>query len=270
MLRRARSLIVRFIMPGKTPLKSVLVTGAARRIGRAIALDLAKTGWSVAVHCNRSGEEARAVVEEISALGGKAAVVQGDLAVEEAAAGLVAKAIEAIGPLSCLINNASVFEKDTPETATKESWESHMQVNLRAPFQLIQAFVRQRPADVEGNIINLIDQRVWNVTPFFTSYTVSKVALWGLTQNLALALAPSVRVNAIGPGPTLPSIHQTEEQFERQWSAQPLSRPVLPEEICRAVQFVLDASSMTSQMIVLDGGQQLGWAPGTANEGTAD
>ncbi|MBL6959124.1 MAG: SDR family oxidoreductase [Rhodospirillales bacterium] len=254
----------------KTLLKTVLVTGAARRIGRAIALDLAKTGWSVAVHCNRSGEEARAVVDEISDLGGRAAVVQADLANEEAAAELIIQANEAIGPLSCLVNNASVFEKDTPETTTKESWESHMQVNLRAPFQLTQGFVRQRPRDVEGNIINLIDQRVWNVTPFFTSYTVSKVALWGLTQNLALALAPSIRVNAIGPGPTLPSIHQTEEQFERQWSAQPLSRPVMPEEICRAVQFVLDASSMTGQMIVLDGGQHLGWAPGTADEGKAE
>ena len=251
-------------------LKTVLVTGAARRIGRAIALDLAQAGWTVAVHCNRSGVEAQAVVDEISAMGGKSAVVQADLAVEEGAGGLVAQANDAIGPLSCLVNNASVFEKDTPKTATKESWESHMQVNLRAPFQLIQAFVRQRPADVEGNIINLIDQRVWNVTPFFTSYTVSKVALWGLTQNLALALAPSIRVNAIGPGPTLPSIHQTAEQFERQWSVQPLSRPVLPEEICRAVQFVLDAKSMTGQMIVLDGGQQLGWAPGKADEGMAD
>jgi len=257
-------------MTNETPLKSVLVTGAARRIGRAIALDLAKTGWSVAVHYNRSGEEAQAVADEISALGGKAAMIQADLAVEEEAAGLIAQANEAIGPLSCLVNNASVFEKDTPETTTKESWESHMQVNLRAPFQLIQSFIRQRPSDVEGNIINLIDQRVWNVTPFFTSYTVSKVALWGLTQNLALALAPSIRVNAIGPGPTLPSAHQTEEQFERQWSAQPLSRPVMPEEICRAVQFVLDASSMTGQMIVLDGGQHLGWAPGGADEEKAE
>ncbi|MBT3305680.1 MAG: SDR family oxidoreductase [Alphaproteobacteria bacterium] len=257
-------------MAKNTPLKSVLVTGAARRIGRAIALDLAKAGWTVAVHCNRSRDEAGSVVDEISAMGGKAAVVEADLAVQDAAEGLVAQANDAIGPLSCLVNNASVFEKDTPETATRESWESHMQVNLHAPFQLIQGFIKQRPADVDGNIINLIDQRVWNVTPFFTSYTVSKVALWGLTQNLALALAPSVRVNAIGPGPTLPSIHQTTEQFERQWSAQPLSRPALPEEICRAIQFVLDAPSMTGQMIVLDGGQHLGWAPGSTDEEMAD
>lgn len=247
------------------PLKSVLVTGSGRRIGRAIALDLARAGWTVAVHYNHSEAEAAAVADEISALGGMARVVQADLADEDGAAGLVQQACDAIGPLSCLVNNASVFEKDTPLTATRESWGTHMQVNLRAPFQLIQAFTEQRPQETEGNVINLIDQRVWNVTPFFTSYTVSKVALWGLTQNLALALAPSIRVNAIGPGPTLASIHQTKEQFERQWTALPLSRPVMPEEICRAVRFLLDAPSITGQMIVLDGGQHLGWAPGSVD-----
>lgn len=251
-------------------LKSVLVTGAARRIGRAIALNLAKTGWSVAVHCNRSRNDAYAVVDEISKLGGKAAVVTADLANEEDASGLIRKANKAIGPISCLINNASVFEKDTPKTSTRESWENHMQVNLRAPFQLTQEFILQRPESVEGNIINLIDQRVWNLTPYFTSYTVSKVALWGLTQNLALSLAPSVRVNAIGPGPTLPSIHQTEEQFKHKWSKQPLGRPVKPEEICRAVDFIIDSPSMTGQMIVLDGGEHLGWAPEEINEEKAE
>lgn len=248
-------------------LKSVLVTGAGRRIGRAIALDLAGAGWTVVVHYNRSEAEAEAVAEEISASGGTAEVVQADLADEDGAGGLIDKACAAIGPLSCLVNNASVFEKDNPQTATKESWEEHMQVNLRAPFQLTQAFARQLPEGTEGNVVNLIDQRVWNVTPFFTSYTVSKVALWGLTQNLALALAPTIRVNAIGPGPTLASIHQSEEQFKRQWSAQPLSRPAKPEEICRAIQFLLDAPSITGQMIVLDGGQHLGWAPGSLDPG---
>ena len=243
-------------------LKSALVTGAGRRIGRAVALDLAAAGWTVAVHYNRSEAEARAVADEISANGFKAATVQADLAVEEEAAGLIDRATAEIGPLGCLVNNASVFEKDTPQTVTKESWETHMQVNLRAPFQLTQAFAAVLPDGVEGNVINLIDQRVWNVTPYFTSYTVSKVALWGLTQNLALALAPAIRVNAIGPGPTLPSIYQTKEQFERQWLALPFKRQVLLEEICRAVRFLLDAPSITGQMIVLDGGQHLGWAPG--------
>ena len=243
-------------------LKSALVTGAGRRIGRAVALDLAAAGWTVAVHYNRSEAEARVVADEISANGGKAATVQADLAVEEEVAGLIDRATAEIGPLGCLVNNASVFEKDIPQTVTKESWETHMQVNLRAPFQLTQAFAATLPDGVEGNVINLIDQRVWNVTLYFTSYTVSKVALWGLTQNLALALAPAIRVNAIGPGPTLPSIHQTKEQFERQWLALPFKRQVLLEEICRAVRFLLDAPSITGQMIVLDGGQHLGWAPG--------
>jgi len=251
-------------------LKSVLVTGAAKRIGRAIALNLAKTGWSVAVHCNRSIDEAGQLVDHITEFGGVAAIVVADLAIEEEAAGLIRKTNETIGPISCLVNNASVFEKDTLETSTHKSWENHMQVNLRAPFQLSQGFVLQKPEGIEGNIINIIDQRVWNLTPFFTSYTVSKVALWGLTQNLALSLAPSIRVNAIGPGPTLPSIHQTEEQFKVKWSKQPLSRPVNIEEICRAVEFIIGATSMTGQMIALDCGEHLGWAPGDTNEEKAE
>ena len=246
--------------------KSALITGAGRRIGRAIALDLAEAGWTVAIHYNRSGDEAAEVAKEISAAGGKAVTMQADLELEEDAARLIGRAGDEIGPLGCLINNASVFEKDTPQTATKESWERHMQVNLRAPFQLTQAFAEQLPDDVFGNVINLIDQRVWNVTPHFTSYTVSKVALWGLTQTLALALAPKIRINAIGPGPTLPSIHQTEQQFEHQWSKLPLSRPVMQEEICRAVRFLLNAPSITGQMIVLDGGEHLGWATGSKAE----
>ncbi|MBI1985320.1 MAG: SDR family oxidoreductase, partial [Rhodospirillales bacterium] len=176
----------------------------------------------------------------------------------------------AVGPLDCLVNNASVFKEDNPRTATRETWDAHMQVNVRAPFLLTQAFAAQLPKRTEGHVINLIDQRVWNVTPYFTSYTVSKVALWGLTQNLALALAPGIRVNAIGPGPTLPSVHQTEEQFRRQWSKLPLQRRVDPEEICRAVRFLLDAPPVTGQMIVLDGGQHLGWAPGSTTRRTAE
>jgi len=256
-------------MSETTP-KTVLVTGAGRRIGRAIALDLAQAGWAVAVHYNRSADDAEAVAGEITAAGGAAITVKADLSLERDAERLIADAAAGIGPLTCLVNNASVFEKDTPATATRESWQRHMQVNVRAPFILTQAFAGQLPAGAEGNVVNLIDQRVWNVTPYFTSYTVSKVALWGLTQNLALALAPGIRVNAIGPGPTLPSVHQTEKQFEDQWSRLPLQRQVMPEEICRAVRFLLDAPSITGQMIVLDGGQHLGWAPGAKDPGTAE
>jgi NAD(P)-dependent dehydrogenase (short-subunit alcohol dehydrogenase family) len=245
--------------PSASP-KSALVTGAGRRIGRAIALSLAGTGWTVAIHYHRSGAEANETVAAIEAKGGRARAVQADLADADATETLIERAGEAVGPLTLLVNNASIFENDSWDTVTRESWDRHLQVNLRAPFVLIQEFARRRPQGVPANVVNLIDERVWNPTPFFVSYTVSKMGLWGLTQTLALALAPEVRVNAIGPGPTLQSAHQTPEQFRRQWAMMPLRRPIAVEEICRALHFILDAPSMTGQMIALDGGQHLGWA----------
>jgi len=245
----------------EAPPRSALITGAAKRIGRAVALDLAAHGWTVAVHYSTSEAEATAVCEQILKDGGRAQPVRANLAVEADCAALVERARTAVGPLTCLINNASIFEKDSPETATKESWEAHMQINLRAPFVLVQGFIGQLPEEGPANVINVIDQRVWNLTGSFTSYTVSKAALWTLTRTLALALAPRVRVNAVGPGPTLPSPRQSEEQFRRQWQAVPLARQVNPREICEAIRFILDAPSMTGQMIALDGGQHLGWAP---------
>ncbi|MBL6957593.1 MAG: SDR family oxidoreductase [Rhodospirillales bacterium] len=242
------------------PFKIALITGAARRIGAAIAANLAENGWAVAVHYNTSEEDARALVESITADGGKAAAVQADLTDEAATTALIGQAADQLGPITCLVNNASIFDRDTPETATRESWDAHMQVNLRAPFVLTQAFNAQLQEGIEGSVVNIIDQRVWNLTPHFTSYTVSKSALWSLTRTLAQALAPRIRVNAIGPGPVLPSPRQTDEQFVQQWSSLPLRRSVMPEEICDAVRFVITAPSMTGQMIALDGGQHLGWA----------
>lgn len=238
-----------------------LVTGGAQRIGRAIALELAGNGWTVAIHCNRSEEAAQDLAGEIRSFGGQADVFVADLMDAAATEELVARVASALGPVSCLVNNASIFENDDPKTVTRESWQRHMTVNLHAPFLLSQAFARSLPAGTEGNIINIVDQRVLNPTPHFTSYTLSKSGLWTLTQTLALALAPSIRVNAIGPGPVLPSIRQTEEQFTRQWSQLPLARPTAPEEIAGGVRFVLDAPSMTGQIITLDSGQHLGWAP---------
>lgn len=240
--------------------RAALVTGAGRRIGRAIALDLARHGWAVAVHYNYSGAEAEDVAAVIRRDGGRAAAVQANLADDGQTESLVARATAAVGPVTLLVNNASIFEKDLWDTVSRESWDQHMQINLHAPFVLMQEFARRRPRGVPANIVNLIDERVWNPTPYFVSYTVSKMGLWGLTQTLALALAPEVRVNAIGPGPTLQSAHQTPEQFRRQWEMMPLKRPADVEEICRAVRFILDAPSMTGQMIALDGGQHLGWA----------
>lgn len=238
-----------------------LVTGAAARIGRAIALDLARHGWEVALHCHENLAGAKEAAAEIAGAGSKAVVLQADLSSERDGAALVPRAKAALGPLTCLVNNAAVFEDDTVASATPESWARHMAVNLRAPFVLTQAFAAQLPAGATGNVINMLDQRVWNLTPHFASYTVSKSALWTLTRTLALGLAPRIRVNGIGPGPTLPSPRQTSEHFAQQRAATPLGRGATPDEICEAVRFILDAPALTGQMIALDGGQHLDWSP---------
>ncbi len=237
-----------------------LVTGAARRIGCAVALDLGRRGWGVGVHYHQSEPEALEVVRAIRAAGGRAEALPADLRDEAATGALVGRAAAALGPVTLLVNNASLFENDDVETTTRESWNAHLETNLRAPFVLSQAFARALPAGGAGNIVNVLDERVWKPTPYFTSYTLSKSGLWTLTQTLALALAPHIRVNAIGPGPTLPSPRQTEAQFARQVAALPLKRGPALEEICDAVRFILAAASMTGQMIALDGGQHLGWA----------
>lgn len=241
------------------PPATALVTGAGNRIGRAIALDLANAGWSVAVHHNRSAEAAASLVDEITAQGGQATAMAADLGDDAETSSLVARATERLGPVTCLINNASVFEQDSVENATRASWDRHMTVNLRAPFVLAQQLARILPSDGTASIVNLIDQRVWNLTPHFLSYTLSKSGLWTMTQTLAMALAPRIRVNAIGPGPTLPSARQTEIHFAAQVERTPLRRAVALDEICAAVRFILDAPSLTGQMIALDSGQHLGW-----------
>jgi NAD(P)-dependent dehydrogenase (short-subunit alcohol dehydrogenase family) len=240
--------------------KAALVTGAGRRIGRAIALALVEDGWSVAVHYHGSAPEADAVKREIEERGGRAVALPADLSREAETQTLIGRAGDALGPLGLLVNNASAFENDTAETVTREGWDRHLETNLRAPFVLMQAFARQLPEAAEGCVVNLLDERVWNLTPYFISYTLSKAALWTLTQTMALALAPRIRVNGIGPGPALPSPRQTREQFERQCRLMPLQRGTSPEEIAAAVRFILAARSMTGQMIALDGGQHLGWA----------
>jgi NAD(P)-dependent dehydrogenase (short-subunit alcohol dehydrogenase family) len=247
-------------MAEPTGQKAALVTGAAKRIGRAIAFDLARHGWAVGVHYHHSAAEAAELVREIEGIGGRAVALQADLAREAHTQELVARAVEALGPLTCLVNNASLFEMDKIETVTRASWDAHLETNLRAPLALSQGFASQLPADWHGNIVNMLDQRVWNLTPYFLSYTVAKTGLWTLTRTLALALAPRIRVNGIGPGPTLPSPRQSAEQFAEQCRAVPLGRATTLEEICAALQFILSAPAMTGQMIALDGGQHLGWA----------
>jgi NAD(P)-dependent dehydrogenase (short-subunit alcohol dehydrogenase family) len=240
--------------------RAALVTGGARRVGRALALGLAEAGYAVAVHYHTSGEAAETLAAEITGAGGKAVALAADLADETAVAKLLPDATTALGPIGVLVNNASMFENDTVATATRNSWDSHLAVNLRAPFVLIQDFAARLSADSGGVVINLLDERVWNLTPYFVSYTVSKTGLWTLTRTMALALAPRIRVNAIGPGPTLPNVRQTREQFLDRCRNMPLQRGTSPREIAAAMRFILEAPAMTGQMIALDGGEHLGWA----------
>jgi len=240
--------------------KVALVTGAATRIGRGIAMSLAQAGWAVAVHFRTSETSANSTVEEIISGGGIAKSFPADFKNELTVKDLISVVTESLGTVTCLINNASVFEKDSIRSSTRETWDAHMEVNLRAPFVLSQALVENLPQRQPANIINILDQRVLNLTPHFTSYTISKSSLWTLTQTLASALSPHIRVNAIGPGPTLPSKRQNKEDFENQFSALPLERPVKISEICAAVRFIIDCPSLTGQLITIDAGQHLGWA----------
>jgi NAD(P)-dependent dehydrogenase (short-subunit alcohol dehydrogenase family) len=240
--------------------QAALVTGAGQRIGRACALALGELGYAVAVHYHRSGEAAAAVAAAIRDRGGRAVTLAADLADEAQVKALLPRATDALGPVGVLVNNASVFENDTADTVTRERWDAHLAVNLRAPFVLIQEFARQLPPDAGGSIVNLLDERVWSLTPYFVSYTLSKAGLWTLTQTMALALAPRIRVNGIGPGPALPSPRQSHEQFLQQCQSMPLRRGTAPAEIAAALRFILTAPAMTGQMIALDGGQHLGWA----------
>lgn len=240
-------------------MKSVLVTGSARRIGRSLALGLAQDGWDVAVHCNASVAEAEEVEALIRAMGRRAVIVRGDLSLADVPDRLIAEASAALGGLTCLINNASLFEPDEVGSITRNSWAEHIDTNLRAPIFLSQSFARQLPDGHEGNIISIIDQRVWKLNPKFFSYTTSKSALWTATRTLAQALAPRIRVNAIGPGPALPSARMDQAEFDKQAALTLLGRGTSPEEISAAVKFILSQPALTGQMIALDGGQHLVW-----------
>jgi NAD(P)-dependent dehydrogenase (short-subunit alcohol dehydrogenase family) len=239
--------------------KNVLVTGAAKRLGRAIALNLADHGWSIAVHHRRSSREAEETATAIREKGADAFVFSADLSDETDTARLVGEAARVLGPLHALVNNASIFEHDDIATMTRESWETHMAVNLRAPVLLSQKFAEQLSANEFGAIVNLLDQRVLKPTPEFLSYSVTKAGLEWLTTTLAQGLAPRIRVNAVAPGPTLPSARQSVEHFERQTSSTLLGHGAKPEEIAAAVRYLIEARSVTGQTITVDGGQHLAW-----------
>ena len=237
------------------------MTGGSQRLGRAITLALAGQGFDVAIHYNSSREEAEETSALVRGLGRQAVLLQADLADEAQVERLVPKATDALGAIGVLVNNASRFDRDEWHDTTRESWDGHIEANLRAPFVLTQAFGRALPSSAEGVIINMIDQRVWSLTPHFVSYTISKAGLWALTQTMALALAPRIRVNAIGPGPALPSPRQSEAAFAQQSASVPLGHGTSPEEVARAAIMILGLPAMTGQMIALDGGQHMQWAP---------
>lgn len=248
---------------------TALVTGAGKRLGRAMALELARRGHDVAVHYASSRDEAEAVATEIRGMGQHAVTVQADLLDEAQVTRLLPEAADKLGsPITCLINNASIFEYDNIRTATRESWDRHMESNLRAPFVLTQAMADQVPAAdhcdmgepvARGLVINMIDQRVRKLTPEFMTYTLAKMGLWAFTQTAAQALAPHIRVNAIGPGPTLQGHRQTEMHFQRQRQSTVLGRGANLSDITAALAYFLDAPAVTGQLLCVDGGQHLGW-----------
>ena len=248
--------------------RAALVTGGARRIGRAIALAAHNAGYAVAVQANRSVAEAEALRDEIVRAGGRAAVVRADLSDHAAVAALIAAAAAAVGPLTLLVNNAAMFEPDAIGALEVKRFDRQFAVNLRAPLFLSEAFAAQAPPNANAAIVNILDQRVFKLTPHFVSYTLAKSALHAATQMLAQALAPNVRVNAVAPGPTMASARQQAEDFARQAAAVPLGHGPSADEIAAAVIYLAGAQSVTGVTLAVDGGQRLAWQ--TPDTGVAE
>ena len=240
-------------------LKTALVTGAARRIGAAIIRDLAANGYKVAIHASTAVDEAAAIRNEIVAAGGTACVVVADLIGSEGRERLIGEVNAAIGPIDLLVNNASIFQRDSVEDFDEALFDAHFAIHVKSPTVLTRDFARQLPEGVSGLVVNIIDQRVWSPTPRFYSYTLSKAALYMATKTAAQALAPRIRVNAIGPGPTLPAARQTEADFEKQVSGLIMKKGAGLDEFGRTIRFLHESPSITGQMIALDGGQHLAW-----------
>lgn len=237
-----------------------LVTGAGDRIGATIAKRLAGAGYKVVVHYRSSTAGAQAVKAEIEQAGGSAALVRADLAKRSERAALIEKSAAAFGPLSVLVNNASTFQRDSAADVDEALWDQHFAVHVEAPVFLARDFARQLPDRARGNIVNIIDERVLHTAPSYFSYTLSKSALWSATRTLAQSLAPNIRVNAIGPGPTLAPEGESVSSFRATQRRLPLQRGANPEEIADGLLFILSAASMTGQMLALDGGQHIEWS----------
>jgi NAD(P)-dependent dehydrogenase (short-subunit alcohol dehydrogenase family) len=243
--------------PAANQHRIALVTGAANRLGAAMARALAADGWAVVVHHRGGREAANALVEELSAAGGRAAALKADLAVRRQRAALIGRASALFGPLTLLVNNASSFEPDSIADLDEDLWDRHLAIHLEAPVFLARDFAAQLPSGVQGNIVNIIDERVLRLTPNYFSYTLSKAALWTMTQTMAQSLAPRIRVNAIGPGPTLPESGQSKASFAKSQAATPLGYAANATDVCEALLYLISARPVTGQMIAVDGGRHL-------------
>lgn len=236
-----------------------LVTGGARRVGRAISLKLAAAGYALAIHCNTSVDEADDLAQEIIAGGGRAVVISADLVDPVSVEAIIPAAAAQLGPVTLLVNNASMFVNDSVTSIDVPTWNRQFSVNIRAPSVLAGMMATALPSGMDGAIVNILDQRVWKLTPEYYSYTLSKAAMWAATQTMAQAFAPRIRVNAVGPGPTMANVHDGEALFLREAAGTLLGHTVAPEEIADAVLYLATARSITGQMLAVDSGQHLGW-----------
>jgi NAD(P)-dependent dehydrogenase (short-subunit alcohol dehydrogenase family) len=239
--------------------RAALITGAADRIGAAMARRLAAEGWAVAIHYRQSAEKAEALAQSIAADGGTARTVQADLLDREQRAALVVKAADAVGPLTLLVNNASLFERDAVTDLDEAIWDRHFTIHAEAPAFLSRDFAAQLPEGATGNIVNVIDARVLDLTPAYFSYTASKSALWTLTRTLAQSLAPRIRVNALSPGPAVPPPGVSKEAHEKRLAQLPLQQAADAEGLADGLMAILSLPSFTGQMLALDGGEHLEW-----------
>ena len=237
--------------------KNLLITGAATRVGKAIALHFAERGWNIAIHYFRSSSKARELKKIIEQNWVKVALIKADLKNSKQVEKIVPLAKKKLGAIDCLINNAALFEKDDIVNFTTKSWNDHFNINLLAPTILTKQFAKQASKKTVSNIINIIDQRIFNLTPFFMSYTISKSGLQTLTKTMAMRLGPNIKVNAIAPGPTIKSKRQTDRHFRNQVKSTLLKKSVRLEDICDTVEFLINNNSITGQIVAVDSGQNL-------------
>ena len=239
--------------------KNLLITGAATRVGKAIALHFAERGWNIALHYFRSSAKAKELKKIIEQHWVKVALIKADLKNPKQTEKIIPLAKKKLGAINCLVNNAALFEKDDIANFTNKSWNDHLNINLLAPTILTKQFAKQAPKKTVSNIINIIDQRIFNLTPFFMSYTISKSGLQTLTKTMAMRLGPNIKVNAIAPGPTIKSKRQTDKHFRNQVKSTLLKKTVRSEDICDTVEFLINNNSVTGQIIAVDSGQNLSW-----------